>query len=220
MPENLSLAWQEFLKPELDETFYSGTEAFLAGERARYRIFPPEGLVYRAFSFFPPQKTKVVILGQDPYHEAGEAEGLCFSVPEDVKIPPSLRNIRKEIFLEFGEIPKRVSLTPWAEEGVLLLNAVLSVREGLANSHAGLIWEKFTSAVLNKLSRECDGLVFLLWGNFAKKAALGIRSETHLILTCSHPSPLSQKGFFGCEHFKKANEFLLARGKSPINWLS
>lgn len=209
--------WREFLLEETKAESFARLEEFLAAERARYAVFPPEEKVYRAFSFFPPEETRAVILGQDPYHEEGQAEGLAFSVPEGVREPPSLRNIRRELSMEFErEIPK-LELRNWAAQGVLLLNTVLTVREGEANSHVGKGWETFTSGVLRKLSGR-GGQVFFLWGNNARKLKDVIKAEGNLILESAHPSPLSARKFFGCGHFKTCNEFLVSIGKSPIVW--
>lgn len=211
--EPIPQAWKSYI----EESALSRMDDFLLGERARHTVYPPEGTVYRALSFFSPEETKVVILGQDPYHEKGQAEGLAFSVPEGVREPPSLRNIRRELSMEYErEIPK-LELRNWAAQGVLLLNTVLTVREGEANSHAGKGWEIFTSGVLRKLSGR-GGLVFFLWGNNARKLKDVIRAEGNLILESAHPSPLSARKFFGCGHFKACNEFLVSIGKSPIVW--
>ena len=209
--------WREFLLEETKAESFARLEEFLAAERARHAVFPPEEKVYRAFSFFSPEETRAVIMGQDPYHEEGQAEGLAFSVPEGVREPPSLRNIRRELSTEYGREFPKLDLKSWASQGVLLLNAVLTVREGEANSHAGQGWETFTSGVLRKLSGR-GGLVFFLWGNNARKLKDVIKAEDNLILESAHPSPLSARNFFGCGHFLKCDEFLSARGRAPIHW--
>ena len=187
------------------------------GERARHVVFPKEEHTYRALSFFPPEETKGVILGQDPYHEPGQAEGLAFSVPDDIKTPPSLRNIKKELELEFGKTLNGNSLIPWAKQGVLLLNASLTVREGEAASHSTIGWQKITFPLLKKLSHQ-GKIVFFLWGNHARKLAPKLETKDNLILEAAHPSPLSARKFLGCGHFKLANDFLTSIGKEPIDW--
>lgn len=173
--------------------------------------------MYRALSFFPPEETRVVILGQDPYHEPGQAEGLAFSVPDDIKTPPSLRNIKNELEQEFGKTLNGNSLIPWAKQGVLLLNASLTVREGEAASHSTIGWQKITFPLLKKLSAQ-GKIVFFLWGNHARKLAPELEAKNNLILEAAHPSPLSARKFLGCGHFKLANEFLISVGKPPITW--
>ena len=211
--EPIPQAWKSYV----EESALSRMDDFLLGERARHIVYPPEGTVYRALSFFPPEKTKVVILGQDPYHEKGQAEGLAFSVPDDIKTPPSLRNIKKELELEYGRSFTGNSLVPWARQGVLLLNTTLSVREGEAASHANKSWQDITFPLLKKLSQR-GKIVFFLWGNHARALAPELEKENNLILEAAHPSPLSARKFFGCGHFKLANEFLVSIGKSPITW--
>ena len=211
--EPIPHAWKSYI----EESALSRMDDFLLGERARHTVYPPEGTVYRALSFFSPEETKVVILGQDPYHEKGQAEGLAFSVPDDIKTPPSLRNIKKELELEYGRSFIGNSLVPWARQGVLLLNTTLSVREGEAASHANKGWQDITFPLLKKLSQR-GKIVFFLWGNHARALAPELEKENNLILEAAHPSPLSARKFFGCGHFKLANEFLVSIGKSPIVW--
>ena len=193
--------------------------AYLAERHAAgATIYPPEPL--RALTLTPLSQTRVVILGQDPYHGPGQAEGLSFSVPEGVPFPPSLRNIFKEIQRDLGlPVPSHGCLRAWADQGVLLLNAVLSVEDGRAGSHAGRGWEGFTDAAIEALSREREGLVFLLWGSYAQKKGAIIDRQRHCVLQAPHPSPLSaHRGFLGCGHFGKANRWLQGRGLAPIDW--
>lgn len=206
-------SWKSFV----EEESLAPINAFLEGERARCVVFPKEEHMYRALSFFPPEETRVVILGQDPYHEPGQAEGLAFSVPDDIKTPPSLRNIKKELELEFGKTLNGNSLIPWAKQGVLLLNASLSVREGEAASHSKIGWQNITFPLLKKLSQQGQ-IVFFLWGNHARKLAPELVTKDNLILEAAHPSPLSARKFLGCGHFKLANDFLISLGKPPIIW--
>lgn len=212
--------WQEKLKKEFSEPYYRElylkvNEAYKSGT-----VYPPQDQVFNAFVFTPYEEMKVVILGQDPYHEPGQAHGMAFSVKPGVQLPPSLLNMYKEINSEFGyPIPKTGYLLKWAEQGVLLLNTVLTVRNGEANSHQNKGWENFTDEIIRQLNARRDGIVFLLWGNNAKKKKELITNPQHLILETVHPSPLSaSKGFMGCGHFKKANEFLISNLKSPIDW--
>lgn len=214
--EVLSDAWQ-------DESFVQ-LQSFIAQERAQGRaIFPAQEDVFNAFNLTPLDAVKVVILGQDPYHGAGQAHGLSFSVQEGVAIPPSLRNMYKEIsadvFSGAAALPASGCLTSWAEQGVLLLNAVLTVEEAKPNSHQNRGWEVFTDAVIRCVSRECTGVVFLLWGAYAKKKAVLIDADKHHILVSAHPSPLSAyRGFLGCRHFSQANQLLAGQAKPEIKW--
>ena len=195
---------------------------FLKTEKALGKIiYPPGSEIFNAFLHTPLDKVKVVIIGQDPYHGAAQAHGLSFSVPYGIKPPPSLVNIFKEISNDIGlEMPKNVgNLTYWADQGVLLLNASLTVRAGEPNSHAQIGWMDFTNAVIQIISEKKEGVVFLLWGKFAQEKQLLINHNKHLILKAAHPSPFSaDKGFFGCKHFSKTNEYLVQSGKSPIDW--
>lgn len=208
----------------LKDVFYGGNylriREFLKSEYSHYTIFPKATDIFNAFRYTPYENVKVVIIGQDPYHEIGQAHGLAFSVQDGVSFPPSLRNIFLEIKNELGiDIPKSGNLTKWAEEGVLLLNATLTVRKGLANSHANCGWEKFTDDVIRKLNERDEAIIFVLWGNYARKKKQLITNKNHYILEAAHPSPLSAyNGFFGCGHFKKINEILISNKKNPIDW--
>ncbi|MBF0199597.1 MAG: uracil-DNA glycosylase, partial [Planctomycetes bacterium] len=196
-------------------------KTFLVEEKQRHTVFPPGKLMFNAFWKTPFDQVKVVVLGQDPYHGVGQAHGLSFSVPEGVAQPPSLKNILQEIQNDIGgELPKHGCLESWAEQGVFLLNTVLSVRAHQAFSHAGKGWEIFTDAVITALSKEREGLVFLLWGGNARKKASMIDKDKHLVLEAPHPSPLSvYRGFWGCKHFSKANDYLKKSQQSPVDWL-
>lgn len=215
----LEEGWLELLKEEFDKEYFAKLKTFLLQEKASFRVFPESKLIFNAFNLTPLDKVEVIILGQDPYHGAGQAHGLSFSVPDGVKPPPSLVNIFKELNTDLG-IPISTSgnLTKWALQGVLLLNATLTVRENTAGSHQNKGWEIFTDTVIKKLSDNKSHLVFLLWGNYAKNKIPLIDSNKHLILTAPHPSPLARGGFFGCKHFSKTNEYLKEHGKKPINW--
>ena len=184
-------------------------------------IYPKGSLIFNAFNLTPLPSVKVVILGQDPYHNPGEAMGLSFSVPKGVKIPPSLKNIYKELLsnnLGFEEMPNHGDLSSWATQGVLLLNAMLTVEKNKPGSHRNLGWQDFTDDVLKTISNQLNGIVFMLWGNFAKSKAKFIDTTRHLVLEAAHPSPLAGGAFFGCQHFKQANEYLKGIGKGPIDW--
>lgn len=193
-----------------------------AARRGRAEVYPPRGLELRALELTPFEAVRVVVLGQDPYHGPGQAHGLAFSVPEGVRVPPSLRNVFKELDAEFhgGEPQERgPDLTPWARQGVLLLNAVLTVERGKPGSHARLGWEELTDAIIAALSARREGLAFLLWGNFARAKAALVDRERHLVLEAAHPSPFSaHRGFLGCEHFAAVNRHLAARGGDPVDW--
>ncbi len=212
--------WDELLADEFKKDYYLNLRQFLISEYNSRRIFPPMNDIFNALRYTPYSSVKAVIIGQDPYHEVGQAHGLCFSVREGVQPPPSLVNIFTEIKNELGiEPPKSGELTKWAKSGVLLLNAVLTVREGQANSHKGKGWEILTDRVIELLNEREQPLVFLLWGRNARDKARLITNRRHLVLQCAHPSPLSAyNGFFGCGHFKKANEFLAQNGIEPVNW--
>ncbi len=214
-PSWLAVMGDEFEKPYMDQL-----RAFLREEMKRFRIFPPGRLFFNAMNLTPYDKVKVVLLGQDPYIRPNQAHGLCFSVNRGVELPASLVNIFKELQDSLGIPPStHGDLTHWAEQGVLLLNTTLSVREGQSASHAGHGWETFTDRVIAELVRGREGLVFLLWGAHAGKKAAMIDSRRHLVLKCPHPSPLSaSRGFFGCGHFVKTNQHLAARGLTPIDW--
>lgn len=215
----IEAGWLNVLKDEFNKDYFLKLKAFLVEEKNKYRLFPTGKQIFEAFNLTPFNEVKVVILGQDPYHGAGQAHGLSFSVPDGIKAPPSLVNIYKELKEDVGiEISKTGNLTPWAKQGVLLLNATLTVRESQAGSHQNKGWELFTDAVIKKLSDEKKGLVFLLWGNYAKQKGALIDATKHHVLVAPHPSPLARGGFFGCKHFSKTNEILKKQGQKPINW--
>ncbi|NPA34340.1 MAG: uracil-DNA glycosylase [Chlorobi bacterium] len=214
-------SWKEVLKEEFEKPYFARIKQFLIEEKKKgYTIYPPGPLIFNAYNQTPFDQVKVVILGQDPYHGPRQAMGLCFSVPDDVPIPPSLQNIYKELHDDLGiPIPKTGNLTPWAKRGVFLLNAILTVRAGQPGSHRGIGWEIFTDATIRKISELKEGVVFMLWGKFAQEKERLIDSRKHLILKAAHPSPYSAKyGFFGCRHFSKANHYLESIGKDPIDW--
>lgn len=213
--------WQEILGPEKRESYFIELMRFVQEQRHKgLRVYPPARDVFNALKFTPFAEVKVVILGQDPYHGPGQAHGLSFSVPQGVAPPPSLENIFRELKSDLGiERPCSGCLTPWAKQGVLLLNAVLTVVEGSPGSHARRGWERFTNKVIATLNENHEHLVFLLWGNYAKQKAAGVDHKRHLILTAAHPSPLSaSRGFFGCRHFSKTNSYLQQNGRYPIDW--
>ena len=221
--ENVQLepGWKQHLAGEFEQDYMARLRAFLAAEKqAGKTVFPPGPDIFNAFNLTPFDKVKVVILGQDPYHGPDQAHGLCFSVQRGVKTPPSLVNIYKEIHRDLGiEIPPHGNLTHWAEQGVLLLNAVLTVEAGQAASHQKKGWEQFTDQAIEHLNREREGLVFLLWGSHAQKKGKLIDRNKHCVLTAPHPSPLSaHRGFLGCGHFSRANQYLLQQGKTAIDW--
>lgn len=217
---NIGNEWDELLADEFKKDYYLQLRQFLISEYNSRTIFPPMNDIFNALRYTSYGDVKAVILGQDPYHGAGQAHGLCFSVKRGTPPPPSLQNIYKEINTELGlPIPNHGELTEWAKSGVLLMNTVLTVREGQANSHRGHGWEIFTDKVIELLNKREQPIVFLLWGGNARSKAKLITNPKHLILQCAHPSPLSAyNGFFGCGHFIKANEFLKSRGIEPINW--
>lgn len=212
--------WKEVLTEEFQKPYFETLRKFLVEEKKKFVIYPPGKSIFEAFNRTPFSKVKVVILGQDPYHGPGQAHGLCFSVPSGVDFPPSLQNILKELESDLGiPFPKSGNLSKWADQGVLLLNATLTVRANLAGSHQGYGWEQFTDAAIRKLSEHHTGLVFLLWGNYARNKKNLIDMGKHLILEAPHPSPLSvYRGFFGCRHFSVANNWLEKNGKPPIEW--
>ena len=217
----LEPSWLARLEPEFAQPYMAQLRGFLQAEkRAGKRIYPPGDEIFEAFAHTPLERVKVVILGQDPYHGEGQAHGLCFSVRPGVKVPPSLQNIYREIHDELGHpIPRHGHLTPWAEQGVLLLNSVLSVECGRAGSHQGKGWETFTDRVVDVVNRECESVVFMLWGSYAQRKGALIDRQRHCVLTAPHPSPLSaHRGFFGCGHFAAANDYLRAHGREPIDW--
>jgi uracil-DNA glycosylase len=220
MDVKMEASWKEALREEFNKEYFVTLVHFLKEEYRTQKIYPPGPRMFAAFDYCPFDKVKVVILGQDPYHGPGQANGLSFSVNDGVQIPPSLQNIFKEVQADTGaKRPESGNLERWAEQGVLLLNSVLTVRAGIANSHQKKGWERFTDAVVHKLAEKKEGLVFLLWGSPAAKKAEFVDPGKHLILKSVHPSPLSaERGFFGNHHFTKANEYLSAHGREPIEW--
>lgn len=220
MNVKIEKSWGEALSAEWDKEYFRELARKLHEEKDRgIVIYPPGSKIFRAFDLCPLDAVKVVILGQDPYHGAGQAMGLSFSVPEGIAAPPSLKNIFKEIESDLGiRMSGSPDLEPWARQGVLLLNSVLTVRAGVAASHAGLGWQNFTDAVIKLISERCEGVVFMLWGNYARSKAGLIDSNRHLVLQAAHPSPLARGAFFGCRHFSQANAYLVRTGRSPINW--
>ncbi len=212
--------WDEILADEFKSDYYLSLREFLKKEYSSARVYPPMGDLFNALRYTSCENTKVVILGQDPYHGYGQAHGLCFSVKCGVPHPPSLKNIFKELFDEYGiQAPASGELVGWAKQGVMLLNATLSVREASPLSHKGKGWETLTDAVIRKLNEKQKPVVFLLWGGNARAKKAFVTNPRHLVLECAHPSPLSAfSGFFGCGHFKKANEFLIKNGITPIDW--
>ena len=213
-------SWYSLLENEFNKDYFNEIRSFIREEYKNKIVFPPAKLIFNAFNLTPVNKIKVIIIGQDPYHGEGQAHGLSFSVPKDIKIPPSLLNIYKELKEDINkEIPKHGFLESWANQGVLLLNSVLTVESGKPNSHKNIGWEKFTESVIEKISIKKDKLVFLLWGNYAQKKEDFIDSNKHLILKSAHPSPLSAyNGFFGSKHFSKTNNFLKKNNIEEILW--
>jgi len=220
MEVRIEQSWKTALAGEFGKPYFESLVRFLHQEKAEgKRIFPPGSQIFRAFDLTPMDKVKVVILGQDPYHGQGQAHGLSFSVPEGVPAPPSLKNIFKEIESDMGvRMSGYPNLERWASQGVLLLNAVLTVRSGEAASHSKIGWEQFTDAVIRCISERCDGVVFMLWGNFARGKSGLIDHSRHCVLEAAHPSPLARGAFFGCRHFSKANSYLESKGKNAIDW--
>lgn len=217
----LDPTWLAQIGDEFDKPYMQQLKAFLKQEKSAGKIIYPRGdHIFHAMNTTPFDRVRVVILGQDPYHGEGQAHGLSFSVPDGVKPPPSLVNIYKEIALEFGTpIPKTGNLTSWAAQGVLLLNATLTVQQALAGSHQNKGWEQFTDAIIRQLNDHHDHIVFMLWGSYAQKKGAFIDRTRHLVLEAPHPSPLSaHRGFLGCGHFKKANDYLVAHAHTPIDW--
>ncbi len=213
------VTWQTELAAEKEKSYFQDLLAFVKGERCNKKVYPPQCDVFNALKYTPLEKVKVVIIGQDPYHGPNQAHGLCFSVLPNVPPPPSLKNIFLELKQDLGlPIPNHGCLIKWAEQGVLLLNAVLTVEESKPQSHANMGWEKFTDRVIQILNEKKTGLVFLLWGAYAQKKCEMIDPTKHYILKAAHPSPFSVKGFLTCRHFSKANEYLKKMGKEPIDW--
>lgn len=214
--------WDEILKGEFDKEYYKSIRNFLKREYFTFTVFPPMNDIFNALKYTPYSNTRVVILGQDPYHEIGQAHGLSFSVRKGIKIPPSLVNIYKELNNDIGmQIPSHGELTSWAKQGVLLLNATLTVREGQANSHSKIGWAIFTDEIIKKLDKQDNPMVFILWGANARSKKAYITNKNHLVIESAHPSPLSaHNGFFGSKPFSRANAFLEKHGVAPINWNS
>ena len=213
-------SWGKVLTDEFQSDYFKLLKSFLIEERKKYKIFPPASKIFASFNYTPFEKVKVVVIGQDPYHGEGQANGLCFSVSNGIQQPPSLQNIFKEINSDLGTpIPKSGNLEAWAKQGVLLLNATLTVRANQPGSHQKMGWENFTDAVIKSLSEKRIGLVFLLWGRFAQAKEILIDKSKHHILKAPHPSPFSvHSGFFGCKHFSKTNELLKKNGLEEISW--
>lgn len=213
-------SWKAVLRDEFAKSYFQQLKAFLKSEKQNGQtMFPPGKLIFHAFERTPFEAVKVVILGQDPYHGPGQAHGLSFSVPRGVTPPPSLRNVYAELQEDVGmEIPKHGNLEPWADQGVLLLNSMLTVRARQAGSHRGKGWEQFTTAVIQALNDRREGIVFLLWGRYAQEKGRIIDPSRHHVLKAAHPSPLARHGFRGCRHFSKTNELLASQGKTPIDW--
>lgn len=220
MDVRIEQSWKNALAPEFGKPYFEALVRFLREEKAAGKsIYPPGSQIFRAFDLTPVQDVKVVVLGQDPYHGQGQAHGLSFSVPANIPAPPSLKNIFKEIESDLGiRMSGYPDLEKWARQGVLLLNAVLTVRSGEAASHSKIGWEQFTDAVIRYISDNCEGVVFLLWGNFARSKRDLIDHSRHFVLEAAHPSPLARGAFFGCRHFSRTNQILSSQGKSPIDW--
>jgi uracil-DNA glycosylase len=219
MRVQLPADWKAVLAEELKQPYFRKLSEFIDKERAEHQVFPPEEDVFNAFKLTPYESVKVLLLGQDPYHDEGQAHGLCFSVKPGVKRPPSLVNILQELHDDLGcKVPNNGYLVPWAKQGVMLLNAVLTVRAHQANSHKDKGWEKFTDAVISALNKRQRPLVFLLWGAYAQKKIKRIDTQRHRLVTAAHPSPLSSKKFFGSKCFSAVNKALEELGETPINW--
>ena len=223
MEVKIAPGWKKSLEKEFEQAYFVDLAQFLKNEKDSKQVFyPPGPLIFNAFNLTDINEVKVVIIGQDPYHGDDQAHGLSFSVRQGIKAPPSLVNIYKELHHDLGiKNDKNLGdLSSWATQGVLLLNASLTVRANQPNSHAGIGWQKFTDKVIELLNDQCEHLVFMLWGNFAKEKGVHIDSRKHLVLKAAHPSPFSvEKGFFGCKHFSKANEYLMCHDKLPIDWM-
>ncbi|EHL88983.1 uracil-DNA glycosylase [Coprobacter fastidiosus] len=220
MEVNIGDSWKRRLQPEFDKPYFYNLTNFVKEEYSKHTIYPPGKFIFHAFNTCPFDKVKVVIIGQDPYHEPGQYYGLCFSVLDGVPFPPSLLNIFKEIENDLGKpMPKSGRLERWADQGVLLINAILTVRAHQAGSHRGKGWEEFTDAVIKILNDEKENIVFMLWGSYAQRKGAFIDRNRHCVLTAAHPSPLSaDRGFFGCKHFSKANQYFKSKGISEIEW--
>lgn len=220
MSEILPAAWRPFLGAEIEKPYFQGLQRFLAEERQSHQVFPPEAEVFSAFALTPPDRVRVLLLGQDPYHDDGQAHGLCFSVRPGIRPPPSLVNIYKELESDVGfRRPKHGYLASWAEQGILMLNAVLTVRAHAPNSHKDRGWETFTDEVIRKVSAKPEKVVFLLWGGYAQKKEKLVDAVRHTVIKGAHPSPLSAKnGFFGSKPFSAVNRALESAGQPPIDW--
>lgn len=220
MDVKIDQSWKEQLEQEFEKEYFNVLTNFVRNEYRNNTIYPPAKLIFNAFDLCPFDQVKVVIIGQDPYHGPGQAHGLCFSVNEGVKYPPSLRNIFKEIENDLGiPIPENGNLERWAQQGVLLLNATLTVRAATAASHQKKGWETFTDSVIHRVAEKKENVVFILWGSYAQKKGEFIDTKRHLVLKSVHPSPLSaSRGFFGNHQFSKTNDYLVAHGKEPIKW--
>lgn len=220
MEVKIEQSWKDALAGEFDKPYFASLVRFLHHEKAAgKKIYPPGSQIFKAFELTPVDRLKVVILGQDPYHGPGQAHGLSFSVPAGIPAPPSLKNIFKEIESDLGiRMSGYPNLEKWASQGVLLLNAVLTVQAGAAASHSKIGWEEFTDAVIRYVSDNCDGVVFLLWGNFARGKSALIDKSRHHVLEAAHPSPLARGAFFGCRHFSQTNAILASQGRTPIDW--
>jgi uracil-DNA glycosylase len=213
-------SWKEIMNDDFSSSYFLSLKDFLVEEKKKHHIYPPGSLIFNAFNSTPFEKVRVVIIGQDPYHGPGQAHGLCFSVPDGIAQPPSLVNIFKELHNDLGiSVPRCGNLEKWTKQGVLLLNATLTVRANQAGSHQGKGWENFTDSVIKHLSAKRQGIVFLLWGKYAQAKEVLIDQNKHTILKAAHPSPLSAyNGFFGCRHFSKTNELLVKQGQEAIDW--
>lgn len=220
MQVQIENSWKEALQSEFDKPYFAELVRYLHEQKREGRtIYPPGSQIFKAFELTPVDEVKVVILGQDPYHGPGQAMGLSFSVPDGIAAPPSLRNIFKEVESDLGvRMSGRPNLEDWAKQGVLLLNAILTVRAGEPASHSAIGWQQFTDSVIKYLSDNRQGIVFMLWGAFARSKAELIDHDRHLVLETAHPSPLARGAFFGCRHFSRANGYLTAQDKEPIDW--
>lgn len=221
MDVKIEPSWKEILADEFAGEPFARLAAFVRSAYAAGTVYPPARYIFEAFNRTPFDKVKVVVIGQDPYHNPRQAHGLCFSVQKGVPLPPSLVNIYKELEAEYGTpfSDRDGDLSHWADQGVLLLNATLTVADGAAGSHQGKGWEAFTDAVIRRLAERREGLVYLLWGSYAQRKAAFVDRTRNLVLECAHPSPLSAyRGFFGCGHFKTCNDYLVARGLDPVRW--
>ncbi|MCI0522713.1 MAG: uracil-DNA glycosylase [Bacteroidales bacterium] len=220
MDVKIEESWKKRLTEEFEKDYFISLTQFVREEYRMRQVFPPGNRIFNAFDLCPFDTVKAVIIGQDPYHNVGQAHGLCFSVTEGTVFPPSLVNIFKELNRDLGiTMPRSGNLERWAKQGVLLLNAILTVRAHQALSHQNKGWEKFTDAAINALNRDREGIVFMLWGNYALQKGASIDTTRHLVLKTVHPSPLSaSRGFFGCSHFSMCNDFLRSKGFEPIDW--